>query len=81
MMGLVFEVPVLAFVRGKMEIITADMLANYRKAAWIGIVGVSALITPPDLFNLILMTIPLYGLYEVSIWILRIINGTKAIPE
>ena len=81
MMGLVFEVPVLAFVLGKMDIITADMLANYRKAAFIGILFVSALITPPDLFTLILMTIPLYGLYEISIWILRIINRINAIPK
>lgn len=74
MMGLVFEVPVLAFVLGKMDIITSDMLAGYRKVAFIGILFVSALITPPDLFTLILMTIPLYGLYEVSIWILKCIE-------
>lgn len=74
MMGLVFEVPVLAFVLGKMDIITSEMLANYRKIAFVGILFVSALITPPDVFTLILMTIPLYGLYEVSIWILKCIE-------
>ncbi len=74
MMGLVFEVPVLAFVLGKMDIITSEMLANYRKMAFVGILFVSALITPPDVFTLILMTIPLYGLYEVSIWILKCIE-------
>jgi len=74
MMGLVFEVPVLAFVLGKMDIITSDMLANYRKVAFVGILFVSALITPPDVFTLILMTIPLYGLYEISIWILKCIK-------
>ncbi len=74
MMGLVFEVPVLAFVLGKMDIITSGMLANYRKIAFVGILFVSALITPPDVFTLILMTIPLYGLYEVSIWILKCIE-------
>lgn len=75
MMGLVFEVPVLAFVLGKMDIITSDMLANYRKVAFIGILFVSALITPPDVFTLILMTIPLYGLYEISIWILKCLDN------
>lgn len=70
MMGLVFEVPVLAFVLGKMDIITSDMLANYRKVAFIGILFVSALITPPDVFTLVLMTIPLYLLYECSIAVL-----------
>lgn len=74
MMGLVFEIPVLAFVLGKMEIITSDMLAGYRKFAFVGILFVSALITPPDVFTLVLMTIPLYGLYEVSIRILKCIE-------
>ncbi len=74
MMGLVFEVPVLAFVLGKMGTITSEMLAYYRKVAFVGILFVSALITPPDVFTLILMTIPLYGLYEVSIWILKCVE-------
>lgn len=74
MMGLVFEVPVLAFVLGKMNIITSDMLTNYRKIAFFGIVIISAFITPPDIFTLVLMTIPLYGLYEVSIGILKCIE-------
>lgn len=74
MMGLLFEVPVLAFMLGKMDIITSDMLANYRKVAFVGILFVSALITPPDIFTLVLMTIPLYGLYEISIWILKCIK-------
>lgn len=71
MMGLVFEVPVLAFVLGKIGLITANMLANYRKIAFIGILVISAMITPPDVFSLLLMTVPLYGLYELSILVLK----------
>ncbi len=70
MMGLTFEVPVLAFLLGKTGLINSAMLRRYRKAAFIGVMVLSAVITPPDLFTLMLMSLPLYGLYELSIVIL-----------
>ena len=66
-MGVVFQLPVIAFFLGKLGIVTSDMLARYRKHAFIVIMLVAAIITPPDLMTLILVTIPLYLLYEVSI--------------
>ena len=66
-MGVVFQLPVIAFFLGKMGVVTSDMLANYRKHSFIVIMLVAAIITPPDLMTLILVTIPLYLLYEVSI--------------
>ena len=66
-MGVVFQLPVIAFFLGKMGVITADMLSRYRKHALIVIMLVAAVITPPDLMTLILVAIPLYLLYEVSI--------------
>ena len=69
-MGLVFEFPAISFILGKMGIIDANTLKHYRKYAFVIILIVSALITPPDVFSLILMTIPLYVLYEFSIFIL-----------
>ena len=66
-MGVVFQLPVIAFFLGKMEIVSSAMLANYRKHAFIVIMLVAAIITPPDLMTLILVTIPLYLLYEISI--------------
>ena len=70
-MGLVFQLPVVAFFLGKLEIVTAAMLAQYRKYAFLVIMVLAAVITPPDLMTLILVTIPLYLLYEVSILVLR----------
>ena len=70
-MGLVFQLPVVAFFLGKLEIVTATMLAQYRKYAFLVIMVVAAVITPPDLMTLILVTIPLYLLYEVSILVLK----------
>lgn len=73
-MGVVFQLPVIAFFLGKMGVITSSMLADYRKHSFIGIMLVAAIITPPDLMTLILVTIPLYLLYEVSIRVVRIVE-------
>ena len=70
-MGLVFQLPVIAFFLGKLQVVTSQMLANYRQYALIVIMIVAAIITPPDLMTLILVTIPLYLLYEVSIIVLK----------
>lgn len=66
-MGVVFQLPIVAFFLAKMQIITSDMLSEYRKYAFLVIMFVAAIITPPDIMTLILVTIPLYLLYEVSI--------------
>ena len=70
-MGLVFQLPVIAFVLAKMGFVRASVLSKYRKHAFLLIVIVSAIITPPDLMTLILVAIPLYLLYEVSIRIVK----------
>lgn len=67
LMGVVFQLPVIAFALTKLGFITSGLLATYRKHALILIMLVAAIITPPDLMTLILVTIPLYILYEVSI--------------
>ena len=71
MMGLVFEIPVLAYFLARAGLVSGDLLARYRRHAFVIIMVVAALITPPDAFTLALMTIPLYSLYEVSILIAR----------
>lgn len=71
LMGIVFQLPIIAFVLGKMGFIDAPMLKQYRPYAFVIIMIIAAIITPPDLFTLILVTIPIYGLYEVSILVLN----------
>ncbi|MCR4848277.1 MAG: twin-arginine translocase subunit TatC [Bacteroidales bacterium] len=70
-MGLVFQLPVLAFFLGKIGVVKSDFLKKYRRHALVIIMVVAAIITPPDLMTLVLVTIPLYLLYEVSIGVLR----------
>ena len=71
MMGVVFQLPVFVYVLGRMGFITADVMRKYRAYAFVLIMVIAAVITPPDLFTLVLVTIPIYGLYEVSIWVLK----------
>ena len=70
-MGLVFQLPVIAFFLGKLGFVTSELLSKYRKHSFLVIMLVAAIITPPDLMTLILVTIPLYLLYEVSIRVVR----------
>lgn len=70
-MGLVFQLPIIAYFLGKLKVVTSKMLRQYRKYAFLVIMIMAAIITPPDLMTLILVTIPLYLLYEVSIMVLK----------
>lgn len=70
-MGVVFQLPVIAFFLGKMGMITSEILSKYRKHSFLVIMLIAAIITPPDLMTLILVSIPLYLLYEVSIRVVR----------
>lgn len=66
LMGIVFQLPVIAFILAKMGILNASQMAKYRKHAFILIMLVAAIITPPDILTLILVSLPLYALYECS---------------
>ena len=67
LMGVTFQLPVIAFTLTKLGFISSEMLAKYRKHSFLLIMLVAAIITPPDLMTLVLVTIPLYLLYEISI--------------
>ena len=65
------EIMQIAFFLGKMGVVTSELLSKYRKHSFLVIMLVAAIITPPDLMTLILVTIPLYLLYEISIRVVR----------
>lgn len=74
-MGVVFELPVVCAILGKMGLINGRMMAQYRRHAVVAILIVSAIITPTtDAFTLLIVALPIWLLYEVSIWIVRIKN-------
>ncbi|MBR6591152.1 MAG: twin-arginine translocase subunit TatC [Prevotella sp.] len=75
LMGIVFQIPVISFFLAKMGILQAEFMAKYRRHALILILIIAAVITPPDVFTLILVTMPMYALYEVSILIVKRITN------
>lgn len=70
-MGLVFQLPIIAFALAKMGFLHHELLSQYRKHAFLIIMIVAAIITPPDLMTLVLVTLPLYLLYLLSIYIVK----------
>ena len=67
--GIVFELPVFVFFFTKLGILTPAYLKKNRKYTLVILLIISAIITPPDIFSQVMVVIPLWGLYELSIWI------------
>ena len=65
--GIMFQLPIIIFILGKMELVYAGQLRAFRPYALVIIMIIAAIITPPDIFTLVLVTVPIYGLYELSI--------------
>jgi len=75
LMGILFELPILAWLLGKLGIIDAAFMKKYRRHAIVVILIIAAIITPTtDIFTLTIVTLPIYLLYEVSI---GIVNRSK----
>ncbi len=71
MMGLLFEMPLVVWALGRAGLLTADTLRRYRRHAVVVLCIIAAVITPTgDAFTLLLVTLPLYLLYEISILII-----------
>ena len=66
-MGVVFELPVFLFFLSKIGILSPAFMRRTRKYAFLIIVIVAAIITPPDVVSQLMVTFPLYGLYEIGI--------------
>ena len=70
-LGIVFQLPVLAYFLARMRVVKYNLLSKYRKHALIILMLVAAIITPPDILTLILVTVPLYLLFEFSIKVVK----------
>ncbi len=79
--GASFELPVLLTLLGRVGIVSADGLARARRYAIVGIAAGAAVITPPDVMSQFLLGIPVYMLYEVSIWLVRVFERRRAAEE
>lgn len=65
--GLIFELPIVVYFLAKLGIVTPEGMRKYRRHSIIGILLLSAILTPPDVVTQFLIGVPLYILYEISI--------------
>ena len=69
--ALIFELPVLIHFLASFGLVTAEGMRKYRRHSIIGILILASLLTPPDVVTQILIAVPLYALYEISIFVAR----------
>jgi sec-independent protein translocase protein TatC len=79
--GIVFELPILMYFLTKAGLVTPQFLKKYRRHSLIVILAMAAIITPPDIFSMILVSLPLILLYEAGITISKRIVRKKAQRE
>ena len=71
-MGIIFELPVVCWLLGRMGLLNASMMRMWRKHAIVAILVVAAIITPTtDAFTLFIVALPIWLLYEVSIFLVK----------
>ena len=75
--GLCFQLPVLLTLMGKAGLVTSRGLANVRKYAVVAILVLAALVTPPDVITQGILFTVVYGLYEVSIQLVRMVEKKR----
>lgn len=79
--GLSFQLPVILTLLAKIGLVTAEGLGKGRKYAVVGILAFGALFTPPDAISQILLAVPVYMLYEISIICVRMIEKKAVAAE
>ena len=77
--GIVFQLPVVIYFLGRFRLITSKQLKSWRKYAFIIILILASIVTPPDVFSQIVISIPLFILYEISIITLSFVEKRSKI--
>jgi sec-independent protein translocase protein TatC len=79
--GLCFQLPVVFALLARVGVVSAKALGKGRRYAVVGIAAFSSLVTPPDVISMTLMALPMYGLYEISILLVWLIEKARAKKE
>ena len=80
-LGLLFEMPIIALFLSSIGVLTSVSMKKVRKWSYLVLAIVSALITPPDFLSQLLVLIPMAGLYEASIFIIKKTEERKSAIE
>ncbi len=75
--GLIFELPIIIYFLTKIGLVTPQFLRKYRRHSLVVVLILSAIITPPDIASQVIVAIPIVVLYEVSIYISKIVIRNK----
>ncbi len=77
--GVTFEIPIVMMILGKTGIVKSQTLSKTRRYAILAVIVAAAMITPtPDIYNMLLLALPMYVLYEAGIVLMKIIEKRKA---
>lgn len=71
--GIIFELPIIIYFLTKVGLVTPEILKKYRKYALVIVLILAAIITPPDIASQIIVAIPILILYQVSIYISKVV--------
>jgi len=75
--GIVFELPIIIYFLSKVGLISAGFLINYRKHAYVLLLLLAAIITPPDVFSMLVVSGPLLLLYELGVFLSKRIDKKR----
>ena len=79
--GLCFQLPVLLTLMGKVGLVCSDGLKTVSKYAVVGIVVMEAIVTPPDVITQVILFVVVYGLYELSIYLVRRVERQRDLED
>ncbi len=79
--AILFQLPIIVYVLTKAGLVTPEVMKSYRKHAIVAILILGALLTPPDPISQILVAIPLFGLYQISIFISAAVLKKERLAE
>ncbi|MCM4165254.1 MULTISPECIES: twin-arginine translocase subunit TatC [unclassified Arenibacter] len=79
--GLIFELPIIIYFLTKVGLVTPEILRKYRKIALVVVLIISAVITPPDVASQIIVAVPILILYQLSIYISKMVLKREAKKE
>ena len=79
--GLCFQLPVLLTLMGKVGLVSSDGLKTVRKYAVVGILIMAAIVTPPDVITQVILFVVVYGLYELSIYLVRRVERQRDLED